>query len=60
MRSPHEDGSQIRTANAPRLMASLRILAITILRLTGATNIAQALRHHARRAERPLETIMRC
>jgi len=26
-------------------MASLRTLAITILRLTGATNIAQAIRH---------------
>ena len=28
-------------------MASLRNLAISILRLTGATNIAAALRHHA-------------
>jgi predicted transposase YbfD/YdcC len=55
-----EDRSQIRTANGPRVMASLRNLAITILRLTGTTNIAAALRHHARRPGRPLETIKRC
>jgi hypothetical protein len=39
--------------------ASLRNLAITILRLTGHTSIA-ALRHHARRPSRPLQTIMNC
>ena len=43
-----EDRSQIRTRNGPRVMASLRNLAITILRLTGQTSIAAALRHHAR------------
>jgi hypothetical protein len=41
-------------------MASLRNLAITVLRLTGAANIAAALRHHARRPHRPLQTIMKC
>jgi hypothetical protein len=41
-------------------MASLRNLAISVLRLTGATNIAAALRHHARRPHRPLQTIMTC
>jgi hypothetical protein len=41
-------------------MASLRNLAITILRLTGTTNIAAALRHHARRPNRPPQTIMTC
>jgi predicted transposase YbfD/YdcC len=55
-----EDRSQIRTSNGPRVMASLRNLAIAVLRLTGATNIAAALRHHARRPERPLQTITRC
>jgi predicted transposase YbfD/YdcC len=55
-----EDRSQIRTANGPRVMASLRNLAVTILRLTGVTNIAAALRHHARRPDRPLATIKRC
>ena len=43
-----EDRSQVRTGNGPRVMASLRNLAISILRLTGETNIAAALRHHAR------------
>jgi predicted transposase YbfD/YdcC len=49
-----EDASQIRTDNAPRAMASLRNLAIGILRHAGRTNIAQALRHNARDAWRPL------
>lgn len=55
-----EDRSQVRTGNGPRVMASLRNLAITILRLTGETSIAAALRHHARRPGRPLQTIMHC
>jgi predicted transposase YbfD/YdcC len=55
-----EDRSQIRTASAPRVMASLRNLAITILRLAGHASIAAALRHHARRPDRPLRTIMNC
>ena len=55
-----EDRSQVRTRNGPRVMASLRNLAITILRLAGVINIAAALRHHARRPNRPLRTIMRC
>jgi len=43
-----EDRSQVRTGNGPRVMASLRNLAIAILRLTGHTSLATALRHHAR------------
>jgi len=52
-----EDHSQVRTASGPRVMATLRNLAITILRLAGATSIAAALRHHSRRPGRPLQTI---
>lgn len=55
-----EDRSQIRTAAGPQIMASLRNLAITILRLAGTSNIAAALRYHARRPDRPLQTIMQC
>ena len=55
-----EDRSQVRTASGPRIMASLRNLVITILRLAGATSIAAALRYHARRPARPLQTIMQC
>jgi Ni/Co efflux regulator RcnB len=39
-----EDRSQIRTGNGPRVMASLRNLVITILRLAGETSIAAAAR----------------
>lgn len=55
-----EDRSQVRTASGPRIMASLRNLVITILRLAGTTSIAAALRYHARRPRRPVQTIMNC
>jgi predicted transposase YbfD/YdcC len=42
-----EDRSQVRTAAGPQIMASLRNLAITILRLAGHASIAAALRYHA-------------
>jgi hypothetical protein len=37
----------------------MRNLAITIHRLAGHASIAAALRHHARRPDRPLQTITR-
>jgi predicted transposase YbfD/YdcC len=49
-----EDASQIRTGNTPRAMASLRNLAIAILRLRGWRNIAAALRRNARDPTRVL------
>jgi hypothetical protein len=52
-----EDDSQVRTGNAPRVMAGLRNLAISTLRTLGTTNIAKALRHNARDAPRPLELL---
>jgi predicted transposase YbfD/YdcC len=55
-----EDRSQVRTASGPRVMATLRNLAITILRLAGHASIAAALRYHVRRPDRPLQTIMNC
>jgi predicted transposase YbfD/YdcC len=55
-----EDRSQVRTAAGPRIMASLRNLAISILRLAGHACIAAALRHHTRQPARPLRTIMKC
>jgi hypothetical protein len=56
-----EGRSQIRTGHGPRIMARpIRNLAITNLRLAGATSIAAALRHHARRPDRPPQTIMNC
>jgi hypothetical protein len=59
-----EDRSQVRTGSGPRIMASLRNLVITILRLTGAASIAAALRYHARRPRPPTphdhEVLMKC
>jgi len=52
-----EDLSQVRTGAAPQVMATLRNLAISLHRLAGATNIAAALRHHARNALRPLQLL---
>jgi hypothetical protein len=52
-----EETSQVRTGNAPRAMAALRDLAIAILRHRGFTNIAEALRHHARDPLRPLNSL---
>jgi predicted transposase YbfD/YdcC len=52
-----EDLSQVRTGAGPQVMASLRNLAISLHRLAGATNIARALRHHARDARRPLHLL---
>lgn len=52
-----EDDSQVRTGNAPRTMASLRNLAIGLLRQAGETNIAKALRHNARNLTRTLKLL---
>jgi predicted transposase YbfD/YdcC len=49
-----EDKSLVRTGNAPRVMATLRGLAISILRLNGHNNIAAANRHHARDPQRTI------
>jgi predicted transposase YbfD/YdcC len=52
-----EDQSLVRTGNAPRVMASLRSLAISLLRLDGHANIAAANRHHARDPQRTLKLL---
>ncbi len=49
-----EDRSQVRTGAAPQVMATLRNVVISLLRLAGWTNIAHALRHHAADQRRPL------
>jgi predicted transposase YbfD/YdcC len=53
-----EDRSQIRTGNAPRIMAALRNTVITLLRLDGHQNIAAAPRHHARNTDRPINLLL--
>jgi hypothetical protein len=52
-----EDASRLRTGNAPRVLATLRNTAISLLRLTGVTSIAQALRRNSRNPHRPLQLL---
>ncbi|HEX4093624.1 MAG TPA: ISAs1 family transposase [Trebonia sp.] len=52
-----EDKSLVRTGNAPRVMASLRSLAVSLLRLGGHGNIAAANRRHARDPQRTLRLL---
>jgi predicted transposase YbfD/YdcC len=52
-----EDLSQARTGTGPHVMATLRNLAISILRLAGHASIATALRHCARDPTRPFRLI---
>jgi hypothetical protein len=49
--------SLVRTGDAPRVMASLRSLAISLLRLDGQADIAAANRHHARDPQRALKLL---
>jgi hypothetical protein len=49
-----EDASQVRTGSAPHVMASLRNLAIGVLRRAGPVNLAAALRRHAPDPHQPL------
>jgi len=44
-----EDRSQVRAGHAPQVMAALRNVAISVLRLCGAENIAAACRRYAAR-----------
>ncbi|MFI7097355.1 ISAs1 family transposase [Streptomyces lydicus] len=52
-----EDDSKIHTGRLPRVMASLRNLAISVHRPDGRTNIAAALRETARDWNRPLTAL---
>lgn len=52
-----EDRSQVRTGAGPRTLATLRNLAISLLRLRNAPGIAESVRWISRKAERALEVI---
>lgn len=52
-----EDRCQVRSGAAPQVMAALRNTAIALLRRTGATNIAAALRTHAGHPARALALV---
>jgi len=55
-----EDRSQIRKGNGPRVMASLRNLAIGVFRIAGETNIARATRSVMRDPMRALALLGIC
>lgn len=52
-----EDASTTHTGSLPRVMASLRNLAISVFRQDDHTNIAAACRHTARDPQRPLTAL---
>jgi len=53
-----EDLSQVRTGQAPRIMAACRNIAVGLLRLAGWENIAAGLRHHARHSDQALALVL--
>ena len=55
-----EDRSQVRTGNAPQVMATMRNTAISLLRLAGVTSIAKGLRHHARHPDEAITCLLTC
>jgi predicted transposase YbfD/YdcC len=52
-----EDRSRVRKGRGPHAMATLRNVAISLLRLASAENIAAATRHLSRQVERPLRLL---
>lgn len=52
-----EDASRLRSGNAPRVLATLRNTAISLLRLDGVTSIAPALRRNGRAPYRSLRLL---
>ncbi|MCA1599673.1 MAG: ISAs1 family transposase [Chloroflexi bacterium] len=52
-----EDRSQVRAGHAPQVMAALRNVAISLLRLCGAENIAAACRRYAARPSLALAAV---
>jgi len=53
-----EDASRIATGGGPRIMAGIRNLVLSLLRLAGHTNIAKALRHNARKPKRAVKLVL--
>ncbi|WP_327579016.1 hypothetical protein [Streptomyces sp. NBC_00145] len=52
-----EDTSRVRTGTAPRAMATLRNLAIGLMRQAGWTNIAAAADHSRSRTDHALQLL---
>ena len=52
-----EDRARVRTGSGPQVMATLRNLVISILRLAGTRNTAAALRRHSPNPQRSLAAL---
>jgi predicted transposase YbfD/YdcC len=52
-----EDRSRVRKGNGPQVMATLRNLALSLLRLAGVSNIARATRYLSRRVKETLRLL---
>jgi predicted transposase YbfD/YdcC len=52
-----EDLHQARTGSGPHALAIYRNLLISLLRLSGHTNIARAIRHHARHPDQAIALV---
>ena len=53
-----KDRSQVRTVNGPRVVASLRNLALSAIRMAGHENIAAAIRHYPARSDRTVTRLL--
>ena len=52
-----EDRGQIHTGNAPQALAALRNAVLALIRYSGLTNVAEALRHYGSSPQRALQLI---
>jgi predicted transposase YbfD/YdcC len=52
-----EDRSQVRTGSSPQIMATMRNIAISLLRLAGWTNIKQVTEKMGRRLDQVLNLL---
>jgi hypothetical protein len=52
-----EDHSQVWTGHGPQVMATLRVIAVSLHRLHGATNIGAACRRISRDPDRVLSLV---
>jgi len=54
-----EDGSRLRTADVPQLLAALRNLAITLIHRSGSSHIAASRRHFASHPRHAFDLLLR-
>lgn len=53
-----EDACRVRTREAPQILASIRNAVLRLMRSSGVTNVAAALRHNAAKAENAVRLVI--